>query len=214
MNLLNRIISYDTNKIENQEKCNCEECVSKTESISINIENIKVDDFLRKIENYQMMCKEREILNIINLIYWYKDIKTKNFIWKVSHIHGDKYIYHKTVYVKCGEKVEIECKIKNHLSFPQTPNKHLNGRGCPKCKSEKLSKLFRLTKEEFIKKSNEKHGEGRYDYSKVKYVNNTTEVIIICPIHGDFPQNQLIIYKVKVVLCVKNLKVQRKLEYS
>lgn len=29
MNLLNQIMSYDTNKIKNQESCNCEECVSK-----------------------------------------------------------------------------------------------------------------------------------------------------------------------------------------
>ena len=31
-------------------------------------------------------------------------------------------------------------------------------------------------------------GIGRYDYSKVNYVNNRTDVIIICPIHGEFLQ--------------------------
>ena len=195
MNLINRMISYDKTKNVNQESCNCAECVSENAEISEKKEFIGnfeyADDFLIKVENHHMMCREKEISNIMNLEYWYKDIKTKNFIWKVLHIHGDKYIYHKTVYVKWDEKVEIECKIKNHPSFPQTPNRHLNGRGCPKCKFEKLSKLFRLTKEEFIEKSNEKHGEGRYDYSKVKYVNNTTEVIIICHNHNEpyeFPQ--------------------------
>ncbi len=38
----------------------------------------------------------------------------------------------------------------------------------------------KLTKEEFIKKANEVH-DGKYDYSKVKYVNNKTKVCIICP---------------------------------
>jgi hypothetical protein len=43
----------------------------------------------------------------------------------------------------------------------------------------------RLTTEEFIAKSRSIHGD-RYDYSKVKYLNRLTPVIIICPKHGDF----------------------------
>ena len=35
------------------------------------------------------------------------------------------------------------------------------------------------TKDEFIKESTEKH-KGKYDYSKVEYVNNKTKVCIIC----------------------------------
>ena len=43
----------------------------------------------------------------------------------------------------------------------------------------------RLTKEEFIRRAIEIHG-NKYDYSKVEYVNCYTPVIIICPIHGEF----------------------------
>ena len=45
------------------------------------------------------------------------------------------------------------------------------------------------TKEEFIKEATEKH-EGKYDYSKVDYVNSKTKVCIICnePEHGEFWQ--------------------------
>jgi hypothetical protein len=42
-------------------------------------------------------------------------------------------------------------------------------------------------KNEFIKDAKEIHG-NKYDYSKVDYKNNKTDVIIVCPIHGDFPQ--------------------------
>lgn len=45
----------------------------------------------------------------------------------------------------------------------------------------------RKTKEEFIADAKKVHGD-RYDYSKVEYVNNKTEVCIVCPIHGDFWQ--------------------------
>ena len=41
--------------------------------------------------------------------------------------------------------------------------------------------------EAFINKSKISH-EVSYDYSKVNYINGDTEVIIICPIHGEFLQ--------------------------
>lgn len=47
--------------------------------------------------------------------------------------------------------------------------------------------MRRLTKDEFILKSNLIHG-NKYDYSFVNYVNNSTKVVIICPEHGKFEQ--------------------------
>jgi hypothetical protein len=44
-----------------------------------------------------------------------------------------------------------------------------------------------MTTEEFISRANEIHN-GKYDYSKVDYLNNKTKVCIICPIHGEFWQ--------------------------
>lgn len=46
------------------------------------------------------------------------------------------------------------------------------------------------TKEEFIALAKERHGNDKYDYSKVIYVNNATNVIIIChrEDHGEFSQ--------------------------
>lgn len=46
----------------------------------------------------------------------------------------------------------------------------------------------RMTKEQFIKKAREIHG-NKYDYSLVQYKNNKTKVKIICPIHGIFLQS-------------------------
>ena len=46
----------------------------------------------------------------------------------------------------------------------------------------------KLTNEEFINRANQKHN-GKYNYSKTIYKNKRTNVIITCPIHGDFEQN-------------------------
>lgn len=47
--------------------------------------------------------------------------------------------------------------------------------------------MRKLTKEEFIKKCIDKHGD-RYDYSLVEYVNTRTKISIICKKHGKFTQ--------------------------
>ena len=193
MNLLNRVMSYDKTKNENQENCNCEEClgnaaISKKREIAWDFKY--VDDFLTKIENYRLMCREYKILNTMNLEYWYKDVKTKNFIWKSLHVHGDKYIYHKSVYVKSKENLIIECR-NGHEPFPQRPNDHLNGHGCKLCGIKLAHDKTRMTLKAFIEKANEVHGEGRYDYSEVNYIDTDTEVLIICYNHeipNIFPQ--------------------------
>jgi Zn-finger nucleic acid-binding protein len=45
----------------------------------------------------------------------------------------------------------------------------------------------KLTTEEFIQRAREIHG-GKFDYSKINYINNKTKVTIICPEHGEFKQ--------------------------
>ena len=45
----------------------------------------------------------------------------------------------------------------------------------------------KLTTEEFIKRAISVHG-NKYDYSKVKYKNNHSKVIIVCHKHGEFKQ--------------------------
>lgn len=121
-----------------------------------------------------------------------KSSTKEKFIEKAKEKHGDKYDYSKVKYITCDTKVCIICP--GHGKFWQTPANHTQGKGCPKCKGDKLRERRTSTKEEFIKKANEKHND-KYDYSKVHYVNNATKVCIICPEHGEFlqtPANHLV----------------------
>lgn len=111
---------------------------------------------------------------------------TEIFIFKAKRIHGEKYNYSKVKYKNIKTKVEIICK--KHGSFFQTPEHHLRGAGCPYCAGN-----VKKTTESFIKEAVGKHGM-RYDYSKVKYINNRTKVELICKKHGSFfqtPTNHL-----------------------
>ena len=121
---------------------------------------------------------------------------------------GDKYIYHKSVYVKSKEKLLIECRVEGHEPFPQSPNDHLRGHGCKLCGIKIAHDKTRMTLKEFIEEANKVHGEGRYDYSEVIYEGNKIYVWIICHEHDEpyrFPQNLMTIYKEKVVLFVEGM---------
>jgi len=107
------------------------------------------------------------------------------FIEKAKKIHGDKYDYSKVLYD--GSKTNVCIICPEHGEFYMMPNSLLSGQGCPKCGKKSTAKKLSLTKEQFIKKAREIHG-WKYDYSKVEYINYSTEVCIICPEHGEFWQ--------------------------
>ena len=109
----------------------------------------------------------------------------KTFIEESKSIHGDKYDYSKVEYFNNKTRVCIICPI--HGEFWQTPLKHLQHRGCPKCAIELNADRKRMPLREFIARANEIHKE-KYDYSKVEYKNCETAVTIICPKHGEFQQ--------------------------
>lgn len=112
--------------------------------------------------------------------------KTKEqFVEDARRVHGDKYDYSKVDYVNSRTKVCVICP--KHGEFWQKPNSHLNGQGCKQCYNDIVGDSLRTTKEGFIEKARKIHGD-KYDYSKVEYINNKTEVTIVCPIHGEFKQ--------------------------
>jgi len=115
------------------------------------------------------------------------NLTTDEFIDRAIKKHGNKFDYSKTKYVDRTTPVCIICP--EHGEFYTTPSVHLtspNG-GCKKCRDNNLRGRYALTKEEFIQKAREVHGD-KYDYSKVEYVNQLSKVCIICPDHGEFWQ--------------------------
>lgn len=120
-----------------------------------------------------------------------KKLTKEEFISKAKIIHGGKYDYSLVEYINNSTKIKIICLL--HGIFEQVPFSHLGKRGCPKCKSEKLSSLYLMDQNTFIEKAKLVHGD-KYDYSLVNYIGNKYKIEIICSIHGKFsqlPQNHL-----------------------
>lgn len=117
-------------------------------------------------------------------------LEKENFIKKSIELHKNGYDeaiydYSNVNYINNSTKVCIICH--KHGEFWQLPSNHLQGKGCQKCARERNIMSKKTTKEEFIKKAKAKHGD-KYSYLKSDYVNNLTEICIICPIHGEFWQ--------------------------
>lgn len=106
-----------------------------------------------------------------------KKVTTASFIAKSREIHGDRYVYDKTVYVSAKSDVVITCPIEDHGDFPCTPSNHTHKthpRGCPICGGSK-----RLTWEEFVNRS-KKANPDIWIYPTQEYINAKTEVRLVC----------------------------------
>lgn len=107
------------------------------------------------------------------------------FLRQANEIHGNRYDYTKMNFINGTTKICIICP--EHGEFWQTPCNHLSGSRCPTCGKISRSKKNRITKDEFIKRAKDIHG-NKYDYSKMEYIDYNTPVCIICPEHGEFWQ--------------------------
>ena len=109
-----------------------------------------------------------------------RKLNNVEFIERAKEVHGNKYDYSLVKYINSKTKVKIICPI--HGIFEQSASKHINVQsGCPKCNGG-----VKLTNDEFIIKANIKHN-NKYIYLD-EYLNSSTKMNIICPIHGIFSQ--------------------------
>ena len=103
-----------------------------------------------------------------------------------EEIHGDNYDYSKVDYQ--GNNTEVIIICREHGEFKQLPKTHKRGNGCQQCGNEKKNKSKKNNNAiKLILQFEEVHGK-KYNYSKVDYQGNDTEVIIICREHGEFKQ--------------------------
>ena len=109
-------------------------------------------------------------------------VKPEEFLARCVEVHGKyKYNLDQINYTGMQNKIIVICNI--HGEFNPRASDFVNGSNCKKCADIAQSS----TKEEFIEKAKLIHGE-KYDYSLVKYINNKTNVIIICKNHGKYKQ--------------------------
>lgn len=114
-----------------------------------------------------------------------KKLTQEEFIAKAKGKHGDRFSYEKTKYVSAHKKLTVTCAI--HGDFQVTPANLIHKIACKGCAIDAKSEKLSLTRDDFISRAKERHGD-KYDYSKVKYTGMSDLEIFICKKHGEFSQ--------------------------
>ena len=112
---------------------------------------------------------------------WGRNKTTEEYIEEVKVVHNNYYDYSQTIYTGSNNKIIVNCP--EHGKFEPKAADHLMGRKCPRC----TNRSYKYTQEEYVQMVGEIHNY-KYDYSETIYIDNTKEIIIICPIHGRFKQ--------------------------
>ena len=104
-----------------------------------------------------------------------EDTFTKElFIEKAVNKHGNKYDYTEVDYQGSEVKVKIWCNTHKEF-FWQTPKKHVNGRGCPKCKVDSVKEKQRYSLNDYLPRLEQMYA-GVLDFSSTKYTNWKTKI--------------------------------------
>lgn len=155
------------------------------------------NSYTKRSESIKVTCTkhgliERQAGNMMNSAYACPKCSNENrrklptyleaFIDAAEEVHGDRYEYPVQEYAGPKAKVTIVCHI--HGEFQQTAVAHLTGSGCKRCNLS--AGTLRYTTDTFIEKAKIVHEGRNYDYSKTVFVSGHDNVIVICPVHGEY----------------------------
>ena len=110
-----------------------------------------------------------------------RKLTTEQWIEKARAVHGDRYDYSNTEYIRSRDRLVIACR--DHGEFTQLPDSHIRGCGCKTCGYIKNVNEQSKTTVEFIADSIRLWGD-RYEYSMVDYTSNKNPVTMTCKEHG------------------------------
>ena len=149
-------------------------------------QHIKLDSVVdNKIILIDTKTNVRVSITWAQFLQYTKYKATIKFLNKAKAKYQNKFKYRSWILV-AEDLIEYECPI--HGKITQSIQNHLRCElGCPKCSREISVRKRRFTKEEFIHRAQDYHG-NKYDYSKVIYQQWHKKVEIICPKHGSFWQ--------------------------
>ena len=170
-------------------KLNNTDFIKRCTKIHNNIYDYSLTDYKNHKTKVKIICKEHGIFTQAarNHLVGHgcktcagnKTLTTDEFIKKSNIVHNFRYDYSNTIYIRSLSKVKIVCR--EHGEFEQTPNKHLNGRGCQICGLKYGLKENKWLDDIGIKKSDRQVRIGNYIVDGIDRENN-----IIYEFNGDF----------------------------
>lgn len=141
----------------------------------------KISIFCRKCKHYFEQTPANHLLQGSNCPYCVGHMQktTEQFIIDSINLHGSKYNYSKTKYIKRHEMVTLICSIDNH-EFRQSAGNHLHPyEGCEKCANRNKAEQKRFPMELFFEQAEAVHG-NKFTYFKETYIDRNTILKVKC----------------------------------
>ena len=91
----------------------------------------------------------------------------KKFLEDARKTHGETYSYKNVDYKKASTHIFITCK--KHGDFKQTPNHHLQGKGCPKCVHKSEGRIAEILQKKEVTYREHRILNKKYDFFLPKY---------------------------------------------
>jgi len=123
----------------------------------------------------------------------------EEIVIRFKEIWGEHFDYSKFIYSGIFNKSVITCKI--HGDIVKSASNHLQGSGCWECTKintrfgSKVGDIQYITKEVFLNKAKEKHG-NKFSYPELNFKDQYTEIDIKCNVHDciykQVPRNHII----------------------
>jgi hypothetical protein len=159
--------------------------------------DLSLVEYTKMRNNVTVICKEHgefkiKAYQLLNSVHGCKDCAYKARSIRLTYTaeHIKEKITSKFPKLLFEDIISYTDKIKftcpRHGDFISSPKGVVDSMyGCSKCANKEGSKKITLSKEGVISQFKSKHGE-QYDYSKVDYKNDRTNIIVTCKKHGDF----------------------------
>lgn len=106
-----------------------------------------------------------------------KIISYDSFVSAAEIIHNKKYKYENVVFKNSYTPVLITCQ--EHGDFPQRPNCHVKGNGCPECAHKEGGDKCRTFEKTFLTCAYDIHGDI-FGYDDMNFINSKTPISILC----------------------------------
>lgn len=114
----------------------------------------------------------------------------KNFFInsKINHVDENgipKYDYSKSVYVDVYTPITVICRIHGEFKVPPVRHNGSDKQGCPECSKISYANKRGIDKNDFIYRSTQKYGNGKFNYDKIPTIVNTDSVMnFVCMKHN------------------------------
>ncbi len=89
-------------------------------------------------------------------------LSTEDFIARSKAVHGNKFDYSKSKYVRAKDRIIVICKTCGYEAAV-IPHNHMNGRGCKSCQYITLPQNKPISHESFVKRARNIHS-NKFEY--------------------------------------------------